>query len=45
MYPLNIDGEELYLRDLKINDLPHLLKWYNNINDFAFATGVYQPIP
>lgn len=32
MYPLNIDGREIYLRDLKIDDLPHLLKWYNNIN-------------
>jgi len=44
MYPLNIDGEELYLRDLKINDLPNLLKWYNNIDDFSLATGVYKPI-
>ncbi|HHV29075.1 GNAT family N-acetyltransferase [Acetivibrio mesophilus] len=44
MYPLNIDGREIYLRDLKIDDLPHLLKWYNNINDFSFATGIYEPI-
>lgn len=44
MYSLNINSRVLYFRDLKISDLPHLLKWYNNVADFKFATGIDEPI-
>lgn len=44
MYPLNIDGDKIYIRDLEISDLPHLMKWYNNVSNFSFATGIYDPI-
>ncbi|MFZ5986278.1 MAG: GNAT family N-acetyltransferase [Bacillota bacterium] len=44
MYPLNINSKVIYFRDLKISHLPKILKWYNNIDEFRFATGIDKPI-
>ncbi len=44
MYSLNIKGTILYLRDLGVNDLEHVLKWFNDIDDFKYATGIFVPV-
>ena len=44
MYSLNIKGTILYLRDLGVNDLEHVLKWFNDIDDFKYATGIFEPV-
>jgi len=44
MYSLNIKNDSIYLKDVEIEQLPEILKWYNNVDDFSFATGVDRPI-
>lgn len=40
MYSLNVNGEKIYLRDIKLQQMPMILSWYNNIDEFKFATGI-----
>lgn len=44
MFPLNIQNDIIYFRDIKPKQLPQILDWYNNIDDFRFATGLDTPI-
>jgi|LSQX01.3.fsa_nt_gb ribosomal protein S18 acetylase RimI-like enzyme len=44
MFQLNIGSEIAYLKDIEHLQLPELLKWYNNANEFRFATGVDSAI-
>ncbi|MCX7842664.1 MAG: GNAT family N-acetyltransferase [Clostridia bacterium] len=44
MLPLNIAGEHVFFEDIKIEHLPIILKWYNSVDCFKFATGVDSPI-
>lgn len=44
MYSLNIKNESIYLKDVEINQLPEILKWYNKVDVFSFATGIDTPI-
>jgi RimJ/RimL family protein N-acetyltransferase len=44
MYSLNIKSNILYLRDLGMDDLDHILKLFNDIDGFKFATGIYEPV-
>ncbi len=44
MYSLNIQNETVYFRDIKIEHLPHILHWYNKVDDFKFATGIDEPM-
>lgn len=44
MHSLNIYNETVYFRDIKLQDLPLVLKWYNKVDDFKFATGIDTPL-
>ncbi|HPD01059.1 MAG TPA: GNAT family N-acetyltransferase [Acetivibrio sp.] len=44
MYSLNIKSNILYLRDIGMDDLGHILKLFNDIDSFKFATGIYEPV-
>lgn len=44
MVSLNIQNDVVYFRDVKFNDLPKVLGWYNKVDDFKFATGIDFPI-
>ena len=44
MLSLNIQGDSVYFRDIKLEHLPQILNWYNKIDDFKFATGIDQPM-
>jgi len=44
IFPLNIHIGKLYLKDMAYEDLPYLIRWYNNTDDFKYATGVAHPI-
>lgn len=44
MFKLNIQNDVLRLQDIKLEHLPKILEWYNNVDDFKYATGVDTPI-
>ena len=44
MLSLNIQAQTVYFKDIKLEHLPQILKWYNKIDDFKFATGIDQPM-
>jgi RimJ/RimL family protein N-acetyltransferase len=44
MFSLNIANERIWFKDIKPDDLPLILKWYNKVDYFMYATGVSQPI-
>ena len=44
MFSLNIGGEKIFFSDIKLEHLPLILKWYNKVDDFKFATGIDHPI-
>lgn len=44
MHALNIQNEDVYFRDIKPGHLPEILKWYNKVEDFRYATGIDEPI-
>ncbi|MDP4091838.1 MAG: GNAT family N-acetyltransferase [Bacillota bacterium] len=44
MFPLNIQNEVLRFRDIKRDDLPLILKWYNKIEEYKYATGIDSEI-
>lgn len=44
MLSLNLQGESLYFRDIKMEHLPQILHWYNKVDDFQFATGIDKPM-
>lgn len=45
MLKLNLQNSEIFIKDIKYEQLPMLLEWYNNVDEFKFATGVDKPIP
>lgn len=44
MLSLNIHADTVYFKDIKLEHLPQILKWYNKIDDFKFATGIDKPM-
>jgi len=40
----NLENEEIYIKDVTPRELTQILKWYNKIDDFKFATGIIEPI-
>ncbi|RCX16637.1 acetyltransferase (GNAT) family protein [Anaerobacterium chartisolvens] len=44
MYSLNIENSIVYFKDINIRDLKEILKWYNNVEEFKFATGIDTPM-
>jgi ribosomal protein S18 acetylase RimI-like enzyme len=44
MFPLNMSCDFIYFKDIKLEHLPYILKWYNKVDDFKFATGIDTPI-
>lgn len=44
MYSLNLRNDILYFKDIESIHLPKLLSWYNNLDSFKYATGVYSKI-
>lgn len=40
MLSLNIHSSIVSLRDIKYENLPQILNWYNNTDDFSYATGI-----
>ncbi|MCX7710447.1 MAG: GNAT family N-acetyltransferase [Clostridia bacterium] len=44
MFSLNICNDTVFFEDIKIEHLPLILKWYNKVDDFRFATGIDNPI-
>jgi len=44
MFSLNIENDCLYFKDIKPEDLPRILKWYNNADEYGFATGMGRNI-
>jgi len=44
MHSLNIQNDIVYFRDIKPEHLPMILKWYNKVDDFKFATGIDTPM-
>ena len=45
IFSLNIHIEKLYFKDITYDDLPYLIKWYNNTDDYKYATGINHGIP
>ena len=45
MFSLNVNNEDVFLKDVKLNKLVKIHKWYNNIDEYGFATGVDRPMP
>ncbi len=45
MFSLNVNNEDVFLKDVKLNKLIKIHKWYNNIEEYGFATGVDKPMP
>ena len=44
MYQLNAGRGGICFKDIQREDLPEILRWYNDIPEFEFATGVDAPI-
>lgn len=44
MLRLNIEDEFIHFVDIKQEQLPEILKWYNNVKEFKYATGIDKPI-
>lgn len=44
MYRLNAYNNIIAVRDIMACDLPHILKWYNMVDEFRYATGLDRPI-
>lgn len=44
MFHLNICNDSVFFEDIKLEHLPLILKWYNKVEDFKFATGIDCPI-
>ena len=44
MLRLNIANNQLRFMDIKPEMLPEVLKWYNNVDEFKYATGIDKPI-
>ena len=44
MYQLNAEKEEICFKDIQRENLPEILRWYNDTPEFEFATGVDAPI-
>ena len=45
MFSLNVRDDVVCFEDIKLEHLPLILKWYNKVDDFKFATGIDHPIP
>lgn len=39
-----MQSDVVYFEDIKLENLPRILKWYNKVDDFRFATGIDHPI-
>lgn len=44
MFSLNIQNDKVSLKDIRPVHLPSILRWYNQVDDFKFATGIDKPI-
>lgn len=44
MLRLNIRNDQIHFIDIKPQMLPQVLKWYNNVDEFKYATGIDKPI-
>ncbi|MDQ2085937.1 GNAT family N-acetyltransferase [Herbivorax sp. ANBcel31] len=44
MFFLNTNSDEIYFKNVELNQLIKIHKWYNNIGEYRFATGVDIPI-
>ena len=44
MFSLKINNGMIGFKDIKVEHLPEILKWYNKIDDYKFATGIDTPI-
>lgn len=44
MFSLNLKNGVLHFKDIKKENLPQILRWYNKVDEFRFATGVDEPI-
>lgn len=40
MYSLEIQNDDVYLKNIRFHDLERILEWYNRVDDFQYATGV-----
>jgi RimJ/RimL family protein N-acetyltransferase len=40
MFPLNVQNDKVYFKDIKSEHLPQILKWYNKTDEFKYATGI-----
>ena len=40
MFPLNMQNDLLRFMDIKLEHLPRILKWYNKVDEFKYATGI-----
>ncbi len=43
MYTLNIQNDVVYFKDIRVDHLPKILNWYNEVDDFKYATGIDSP--
>jgi ribosomal protein S18 acetylase RimI-like enzyme len=44
MFALNIENDGVYFKDIRFRDLLKVLEWYNNTDDYKFATGIGEPV-
>lgn len=44
MYSLNVNNNDIYFKNVQLNELTEIYKWYNNIKEYGFATGVENPV-
>ena len=44
MINLEYKDEKIAFVNIRKNDLPMVLKWYNNVDEYMFATGIDKPL-
>lgn len=44
MLSLNLKNDHVFFHDIRLEHLPFVLKWYNKVDDFKYATGIDSPI-
>lgn len=45
MFSLNVNNNEIFLKNVQFIELVEIHKWYNNIDEYGFATGAYNAVP
>ncbi len=44
MYHIDMANSKVQIKNITVNELPVILKWYNNSLEFKYATGIDKPV-